>query len=186
MFMTPDDPAAQASSFRHSLREATAPAHAALDRLMSGLDLATPQGRAAFSRIQLAGFRRLGRACGWQAAEATPLLCATVSALDGLPPTHAPAETDAPLHADAVAYVTLGSQLGLTVLRQRLRPEERTGAFAPEPDLAAWKSFATRLTRCPPGPAQAEAIRADALRAFDIFRQEAQRDIARTAPATFA
>lgn len=148
------------------------------------LDLGDAGDRARFGQIQLCAYDRIARACARHAAEATPVLTRT---LDALSPqtTDSPADTeDPPLHPDAVAYVTLGAQLGLTVLRQGIAPEDRTGLFALEPDVGAWKAFLRRIDAMPPSPESAARIRADALRAFDIFLSEAERHLSPSPQAT--
>ncbi|MFC4671507.1 hypothetical protein ACFO5X_23340 [Seohaeicola nanhaiensis] len=160
---------------RLRLRQETGQDHVELDTLMSTLDLSTPEGRDVFSHIQYRGMLRLGRACGWEASEATSLIRNTVASLQQSFPGDAPAETDEALDGDAVAYVALGSQLGLTVLRRSLEPHQQTGAFEHEPDLGAWKAFARRIAEIPSGSGTATRLVEDARRAFRIFQSEAAR-----------
>ena len=77
------------------------------------------------------------------------------------------------LDPDAVAYVALGSQLGLTVLRRDLPPEDRTGIFGSEPDVAAWKAFAARIADLSSETPAARRTISDARRAFAAFRAAA-------------
>lgn len=169
------------TDFRTRLRETTKQAHALLDERLSVLDLATPEDRRAFCRIQLKGFRRLGAACDWQAAEATDALRSIVDALEteegeDRPVAPVTGPRDAPLDADAVAYVTLGSQLGTAMLRRQIPEDARTGLFAVPQDTSGWRGFCDRITRTPPDPDRAARIERDATRAFEIFLAETRHD----------
>jgi heme oxygenase (biliverdin-IX-beta and delta-forming) len=167
------DDAGRGTGLRGYLRDATAEAHTRLDGLMSQLDLSDAEQRDTFTIIQHRGFQRLSQACNGQAAEATPLLHRTLSRTG--PDDTIPA--DAPLDPDAVAYVALGSQLGLTMMRRSLDETQQTGIFADPPDIPAWKAFAARTASLPTDtPAAARTVR-DARRAFDIFHEEAARHI---------
>ncbi len=168
-----------ALSLRHELRQVTGPAHERLDGMLSTLNLHDSADRALFDRVQRAGFRRIGAACGWEAAEATATLRRTVDALDEGDEAETDGAGDDPIAADAVAYITLGSQLGLTVLRNGVPPEERRGLLAIEPDIAAWKAFAQRMGQTSPDAEARARILSDATRAFAIFQQEAERHLPR-------
>jgi len=158
-----NDPTAGATSLRVLLRRETSQAHAQLDAHISQLDLREPGPRAVYSRLLYRATLRVGRACQWRAAEATPLMARMID----------PPQQDAPLEADAAAYVMLGSQMGLTLLRQGLAPAQRTGALALAPDTAAWGAFVGRIGRCVPGTEAAERLVADSCRVFGIFHDEA-------------
>ena len=176
--MTTHGPETIPVTFRHELRHTTAQAHHSLDTLLSELDLRQAPHRRLFDAIQLAGFRRIGAACGWQAGEATEVLARTVEALSrgaAAPEVDAQPAPDAPMEPDAVAYLTLGSQLGLSVLRRDVPEAERHGILALEPELAAWKTFAQRLSEAAPDATRRARILADAARAFAIFQEEAER-----------
>ena len=95
-----------------------------------------------------------------------------IRALGG-PDTADVGDAGQPLDPDAVAYVVLGSQLGMTVLRRHLTPEECTGIFQNEPDIAAWKRLATRLSSLPADTDTARRTIADAHRAFEMFHAAA-------------
>lgn len=137
---------------------------------MSRLDLAQHNHRMLFSDIQMRGFARLAELISGDTAEATSLINRmTDTAGSGRKAAH----NDA-LDADAVAYVALGSQLGLTVLRRNLPEDERTGIFEHEPDVGAWKDFAARISAVPGDTDQAQRTIDDARRAFDIFHTAAQ------------
>ncbi|MGR3489905.1 hypothetical protein [Pseudooceanicola nanhaiensis] len=152
---------------------------------MMELDLGDAADRACFDLIHLRAYDRIARACDRSAAEATPVLARTLDALSASGPSDPDAPGDDPrLPPDAVAYVTLGSQLGLTVLRKRIAPDARTGLFSLEPDLAAWKAFLRRIEVTPPSPESAARICQDALRAFDIFLSEADRQLSARRQAT--
>ncbi len=141
---------------------------------MSRLDLRRSDDRQTFSSIQLRGFARLKAACRGEAAEAEPLLThmANMARRHGFADGKGPQYGDAGhrrLSADAVAYVALGSQLGLTVLRKELGPGDRTGIFEREPDLSAWKALAARLSTMPGDTGAGRKTVDDACRAFAIF-----------------
>ena len=141
---------------------------------MSQLDLAQHNHRMLFSDIQMRGFARLAELISGDTAEATSLINRmTEPAGNGRKAANDPALSDA-LDADAVAYVALGSQLGLTVLRRNLPEDERTGIFEHEPDVGAWKDFAARISAVPGDTDQAQRTIDDARRAFDIFHTAAQ------------
>lgn len=152
---------------------------------MTQLDFGNAGDRACFDLIHLRAYGRIARACDRSAAEATPVLARTLDALSAFGPSDPEAPGDDPaLHPDAVAYITLGSQLGLTVLRKGFAPEERTGLFALEPDIAAWKAFLRRIEAIPPSSESAARICQDALHAFDIFLSEAERQLSARRQAT--
>lgn len=164
-----------APNLRVLLRERTRAAHERLDALIATLDLQAAEGRDGFSRLQYRGLLRLGRACGWRAAEATGTLRRSTEML--APRYEAEAvgnPADPALRPDAVAYVALGSQLGLATLGRALAAHQRTGIFALAPDLASWTAFSRRAQSMPPDGAEAEAIVDDARRAFGIFMDEAR------------
>lgn len=170
-----DAAGAGCTSLRDALRDATAAAHARLDECLAALDLTIPPDRKSFCTIQLRGFSRLGEACGWQAGEATPALTRVVQALERECGAGAPTvPLDEAMHPDAVAYVTLGSQLGTAAMRLSLPEDERTGLFGLAPDKAAWRDFRLRMDKKSPHGPEAERIIADAARAFAIFQAEAQ------------
>ncbi|XDA99009.1 hypothetical protein AB1M95_03645 [Sulfitobacter sp. LCG007] len=164
--------------FRNVLKTSTQPLHEALDSRMAALDIRDLDARRVFSEIMCTGYSRLGRACGWNAAEATPVLRDLVRALSEAGEQPSPAvPADATLAADAVAYVVLGSQFGLRYLRGRLPAQDRTGIFACEPDTLAWRDFQSRMTSRPPAASLRERIISDAMHAFEIFLSEAQSRI---------
>lgn len=166
--------------FKDALRRATARSHERLDDTLRQLNLRTAEGRYSFSRIHLGAYSQIGAACGWMAAEASELLRQTHERLQreiGPSPTLVPAE--APLLGDSIAYTLLGSQLGLAVLRKSLAPDERTGVFAHEPDIAAWKRFVTRMTDHPPRQPLRARIISDAQRAFAVFQSETEQELQR-------
>ena len=167
--------------FREDLRSSTSAAHTRLDTALSRFDLSVPTGRRAFSRVQLRGFTRLSDACDDHAAEGTQALRDTLAALTDEASEDVSASVGATkrLHPDAVAYVTLGSQLGTSVLRKGLAEEERNGLFGLTPDKAAWRAFCQRMRDTPPDDATAAQVREDAIRAFDIFYEEFQNELAR-------
>lgn len=168
-----NDPTAGATSLRVLLRRETSQAHAQLDAQIAQLDLREPGPRGVYSRLLYRATLRVGRACQWRAAEATPLMARMIEALGPDFPADNPPQQDAPLEADAAAYVMLGSQMGLTLLRQGLAPAQRTGALALAPDTAAWGAFVGRIGRCAPGTEAAERLVADSCRVFGIFHDEA-------------
>ncbi|MCA0922323.1 hypothetical protein [Pseudooceanicola nanhaiensis] len=163
----------EAANLRDALRLHTAEVHETLDARLSALDLGTADGRHCFSRIQLRGYLRLAASCQGEAAEATDQLRLVIAALredlgqdactDDLP-SLCPA-----LCPDAVAYVTLGSQLGLAMLRRSVPDDDRAGLFALTPDTAAWRSFCERMRLAAPTGPVADSILDDAIGAFLIF-----------------
>lgn len=155
------------------LRTATSEAHARLDAQISQLDLREAGPRAVYSRILYRATLRVGRACQWRAAEATPLMTRMVATLGPDFPADNPPQQDPAIGADAAAYVMLGSQMGLTLLRQGLAPDQRTGALAMAPDTAAWTAFVGRIARCAPGTEAATSLISDSIRVFGIFHDEA-------------
>ena len=166
-------PRKEAANLRDALRLHTTDVHEALDARLSTLDLTSPEGRRLFSRIQLRAYLGLAAACQGEAAEATAQLSLVIDALQAdlgrdacamSPPLLRPA-----LCPDAVAYVTLGSQLGLAVLRRGVPEEDRAGLFALTPDTVAWRAFCERMRdTSPEGPA-AEQVLDDAIGAFRVF-----------------
>ncbi|WP_417628087.1 hypothetical protein [Pararhodobacter aggregans] len=155
------------------LRTATSEAHALLDAHISQLDLREAGPRAVYSRILYRGTLRVGHACQWQAAEATALMARMVEALGPDFPDDNPSHYDVPIEADAAAYVMLGSQMGLSLLRQGLAPAQRSGALALAPDTAAWTAFSQRIARCASATEATQRIVDDARRVFGIFQAEA-------------
>lgn len=170
-------------NLRDALRSATSGPHHRLDSALSLLDLSRPADRLAFCLVQRRGFARLAAACGGEAAEASAALLDTLMALDqdlGPAPAQGPG-LDLPLHADAVAYLVLGSQLGATVLRRSLPEPPDHGYFALAPDKTSWRAFCLRLSACPSRSSEAQRVLRDAIRAFSIFEHEARAVLA--APA---
>ncbi|WP_146178855.1 biliverdin-producing heme oxygenase [Allosediminivita pacifica] len=135
---------------------------------MGAIDLSTPGGRSEFQRIHDRANARVLAACRGNAAEATDYLARATDqdAAAHLEEQYAP---DDIIHPDAVAYVILGSQLGLAYLRKSLHVSDRTGVFQAEPDLRSWKSFLARIAADPPEGDQRERILNDSARVFDIF-----------------
>lgn len=174
------------ANLRDALRSATAGPHQRLDAELSRLDLSDKHDRRAFCDVQRRGFTRLAEACGWDAAEASTALRATLAALDDdLGPASSPGPgLDLPLHGDAVAYLLLGSQLGVSVLRRALPEPPVRGFFALAGDRVAWRAFCLRLGARPATDSEAQRVLRDAIRGFSIFEHEARAVL--TAPANGA
>lgn len=164
------------NNLRTALREATRVEHDSLDGLVSQLDLRRAEDRETFSTLQVLGFRALARLCRTPAAEAVSVFD-RMSGLDREASQHTTRDGDSHgevLDPDAVAYVALGSQLGLTVMRRDLPPEARTGIFSAEPDIDGWKAFAARIGGLPSDTPAARRTISDARRAFSVFHAVAQ------------
>ena len=168
--------AAAQIDFRSQLREATAERHKRLDARMGAIDLSTPAGRSEFQRVHDLANARVLAACGGSAAEATDYLARSTgrNSAAEVEEQHAPGEA---IHPDAVAYVMLGSQLGLAYLRKSLDASHRTGVFQAEPDLQSWKSFLARIAANPPVGDRRERILNDSARGFDIFLSVADQTL---------
>ncbi|WP_375688282.1 hypothetical protein [Pseudooceanicola sp. LIPI14-2-Ac024] len=156
------------TDFRSQLRDVTAERHRILDGRMGGIDLSTPCGRATFQEIHDIANARVLAACDGQAAEATDYVRRAAPVTRGAG-SDRPAPADRPIHPDAVAYVMLGSQLGLAFLRKSVPEALRTGILAREPEIAAWRSFLARIVATPPEGELRDRILADSTRVFDIF-----------------
>lgn len=148
---------------------------------MATLDLRQDEDREIFSQVQFRGFLRLAERSPEDMAEATGLIrdiCQRAkharSDDDRVSRPGTVTSTLPPLCADAVAYVALGSQLGMTVLRNSLDPLRRTGIFEHEPDIASWKLFADRTSRINAGSEATRQTVEDARTAFRIFYVAAQ------------
>ena len=156
------------------MRHSTADRHRRLDDLIGQIDLSSIRGRAAFDRIHLDANRKVWAACRGNAAEATAYLTAHMAETD---PRETVSESVAPLHPDAVAYVLLGSQLGLASIRKSLPASQLDGVLEREPDIEAWRKFLSRLERCSPPDEQVERIVDDSGRVFDIFLASTQETL---------
>lgn len=162
-------------TLRDRLRADTSTLHRQLDDRLATLDLTQPQRRRAFCLIQLHGFAALGTACDWQAAEATEVLKRQMEALRA-ETGETPIEMVIPrLHADAVAYVALGSQLGTEMMRRGLDEAQQTGYFGQTPDMTAWRNFCDRMRDTDPTSAEGLTIRGNACTAFAVFLAAADR-----------
>lgn len=189
MLDQPNENAAQMrGTLRDALRETTAEPHRALDALLSTLNLLKPERRAAFCRIQLLGFATLRAACDGHAAEATDVLQRQIEALEAETGLRAPdiAPASMRFHPDAVAYVTLGAQLGTAMMRRALPEQDQTGYFGLEPDMHAWRAFCDRMRAIPRDTPQAAAILWDAYAVFTVFIAAADEVMTEAFPATHA
>ncbi|MWD26381.1 hypothetical protein E0K89_002710 [Aquicoccus sp. SCR17] len=167
---------------RTQLRSFTRDSHERLDARLARYDLTDPEDRQRFCAIQYRGFSDLGDACGWDAAEATSALRDIHAALAvelGLPVSRSSDPSTRPLHPDAVAYVTLGSQLGTEAMKRAMPEEQRRGAFGLAPDSDAWRAFRTRIAEDPGDEASRQRILDDARAAFDIFLAASGTDFSR-------
>ena len=164
-------------SLRDALRTHTDADHRALDARLSTLNLLIPERRLSFCQVQLIGFRRLQAACGGEAAEASAVLARLIAALEAecaADPMGEPPATPLVLHPDAVAYVTLGAQLGTAMMRRALPDDQQTGYFALEPDMGAWRAFCDRMGARDPLSGDALPLLRDAGRAFEVFLAAAE------------
>lgn len=160
------------TGFRQVLRSSTEPAHDALDHRMSRFDLTDANDRRVFCGIQMRAFARLGTACAWDAAEGTVVLHNMVQALLQEAGDPVPECNDAPICADAVAYLALGSQMGATVLRRGIPTADHVGFFGLDADVAGWRAFCARMDAVPVWSEAARLVRRDAIRGFEIFLSE--------------
>ncbi|WP_109464031.1 heme oxygenase-like domain-containing protein [Albibacillus kandeliae] len=164
-----------AHEFRSKLREATAEQHRRLDDRIGAIDLSTVRGRTAFQRIHEIANGRVLAACGGQAAEATGYLTRSTGEASGT--TAGTTASEDHLHPDAVAYVMLGSQLGLAFIRKALPDAHRTGVLQSEPDIASWRGFLARIAANPPQGDLHDRILTDSTRVFDIFLAAADQTL---------
>ena len=165
-------PRPRPTTLRDALKHSTDERHQALDARLSALNLLKPERRAEFCRIQLLGFRSLRAACAGDAAEGSAVLHRQIDALEaecGVEPEARNPTPVACLHPDAVAYVTLGAQMGNAMMRRALPEDQQTGPFGLEPDMAAWRAFCERMRSIDPDEAQAHSILRDARDAFSVF-----------------
>ncbi|PWJ18079.1 Heme oxygenase [Jannaschia seohaensis] len=160
--------------FRFALRAATRGDHDRVDRLVTGLDIATRAGFARFAQVHLACFRAVQD----EAPSAT--LAAMVSALRADLAKVAPAARVSvavlgPVDPLAAAYMVEGSRMGTRVLHGRwaaskdalVRAADRY--FGLPPDKGGWRAVTSALGQVAIGSPRAARIEADTRRLFALF-----------------
>ena len=174
----------QAASPRHALRAATAAAHARLDALYGGLDLARRDDYARFLTSHAAAFLPVETALaaagagavfeGWLERPRGPALRADLAALGlAVPPPLEP-----PPFADEAAllgglYVLEGSRLGGAVLVRAVPPDMPAAFLAPE-TVSTWRAFTDLLDRRLAAPDRFAHAAAAAEAVFALFERAAR------------
>jgi heme oxygenase len=175
------EPVQSPGAARFRLRDATAPDHAAVDRVYAGFDLSSPQDYRAFLEAQHSCLAPLEEGLtasdvgtllpDWPARRRTALL---VEDLDALGAPHVRPMTltlalPGPAAILGAVYVLEGSRFGGAVLARRLpfgTPARFLGAPA-EP--RSWRTLVEMLDRHLDGEARMDAAIAAARAVFDAF-----------------
>lgn len=188
--MNPSAPLPVTIDLLETLRGATGPRHESLDALFGALDLMARADLARFLAAHAIGMKPLEAAVrsfakqelGTDLPDYGALLSADLAELgvnaDRLPagPDDAPRDAAAPLAPDAaagIAYVVLGSRLGLAMMRRGGYWGEASGFrsryMEDQSGQAAWKALVPVLRQRPgTGPAATAAASA-AVAAFETF-----------------
>lgn len=163
--------------FRMNLRDATRADHDALDTMISGLDIACPQGFLTFCRLHCACFTALN-------AQADPaglpeMIAALQSDLSAMGQKATPDLPclNTPIHPLAADYIIAGSIMGTKVLRRRwqtsshVRVQSADAYFNLRQGPSNWPHVCEQLRKVVPTTSEAEQITTDTRRIFGLFQQ---------------
>lgn len=173
------------SDFRWVLRDRTSGEHERVDRLLSALDIGSPDGFADFlsiHRICFAAMKADAPAEEGGFATLTEMIACIDSDLAslGIPCDAGSAVSVGPVHVLARDYVLEGSRLGSKVLRRRWEASEdpRVKAadayFSITPVPGRWREVCAALSAVSPDGPEATRIAEDAGRLFALFHDVAK------------
>lgn len=168
-------------NLRQRLRHALAPVHEALDAKVSAIDLTVAGGFSRFLGAHRAAYGAIMSAVEGAPSVETRLtevlhaIDADLEVLEYRPTPLAPVRET--LHPVAVDHVTLGSRLGLAVLRRSWEASSdpkvgRARSFFALPSLTGeWRDHCDRLSGCPSDTPSADRVFRDTRHLFDIFSE---------------
>lgn len=173
------------TDLRHVLRADTAHAHDRVDALISGFDVAAPDGFCDFLQLHLCCFRAMRGASSENHIAAKTLdqvivaIRADLNSLDRMELLSNPALTN--VDTLAIDYMFEGSRLGTKVLKRRWQtsPDPKVQSagqyFGVESTPGRWREVCTQLSDVPSHSARAQNIIADTHRLFHLFETVAQK-----------
>lgn len=170
-------------SMHQLLRTATHASHESLDGMFGSLDLTNREGFARFLGAHLIGTRALQASfddfVSSELRLAPPdfaaMLEADLAAMQFDPHTLPAIEPDTAMAPAGIAYVISGSRLGLAMIRKQEYWNKQAGTASRYMEdmtgLAVWRALVGWMNERTPTEAEASAIGASAVYAFDVFRE---------------